>query len=83
MFSPTSPPRSDHPFEMMALTPAARTASTIVASILAGSSRTMLPNPMYTGGGPALRKFARSDGGVYLGVSRKKKPHTSVTNVSM
>lgn len=38
----------------------------------------MLPNPIYTGGVPSRKKASSSGGGVYLGGSRKKKPHTSI-----
>lgn len=39
---------------------------------------TMLPNPIYTGGGPLWRNAARSAGGVKSGGARKKKPQTSI-----
>jgi hypothetical protein len=46
--------------------------------IRSGSSSTILPNPIYTSGGPDARKAFRSAGGLYFGVSQKKKPQTSI-----
>lgn len=37
---------------------------------------TMLPKPIYTGGGPLWRNASRSAGGVKSGGERKKKPQT-------
>jgi hypothetical protein len=41
---------------MITLTPAALTASRMAALILIGSSSTILPKPIYIGGGPDDRK---------------------------
>ena len=39
-------------------------ASNIILVIAFGSSTTMDPKPMYTGGGPASRNAAKSESGV-------------------
>lgn len=71
------PPSLLHPREIIARTPTARTASSRIEVSRGGSSMTMLPKPIYTGGGPSRRNASSSDEGVYIGNSRKKKPHTS------
>jgi hypothetical protein len=67
---------------MIARTPTALTASIMAVLILTGSSSTILPKPIYIGGGPEDRKAWRSVGGSYVGASRKKKPQTSIGFVS-
>lgn len=76
------PLRFDQPLEMIARTPAVFTASIMVAVNSTWSSSTMLPNPIYIGGGPDERKAWRSNGGSNCGGSRKKKPQTSRDSVS-
>lgn len=61
---------------MIARPPQDLTALTSVAVMAGGSSITMLPKPMYTGGGPLWRNASRSGGGVKSGGERKKKPQT-------
>lgn len=56
-----SPPQ---PLEIRARTLALITASNTNFVKVSGSSTTMEPNPMYTGGGPAFRKATRSSGGL-------------------
>jgi hypothetical protein len=63
---------------MIARIPSDLTACRIIFVIAAGSSMTMLPNPMYTGGLPLRRNKSRSGGEVYSGRERKKKPQTSM-----
>lgn len=60
-----------------------RTAFSMVSVRALGSSITILPNPMYTGGGPASRKALKSGEGLYEGGSRKKKPQTSLKGQSL
>ncbi len=59
-----SPPMPPHPLETRARTPALMTALKMVWVKASGSSTTIEPKPMYTGGGPAARKAARSGSGV-------------------
>ena len=73
--APTSPLQ---PLEMIARTLDRTTAITTVSISFWGFSTTILPKPMYTGGGPACRNSDSSEGGLYDGGSRKKNPHTSV-----
>lgn len=72
------PPRFDQPLETIARNPWASTDSMIALVIRWGSSSTMLPNPMYTGGDPLVIKSWSSVGGVYCGGSQKKNPQTSI-----
>jgi hypothetical protein len=72
-----SEPSLLQPLEMIARVPDIRTASRINLVIAAGSSRTILPKPMYIGLVPFRRKSWISAGGRYCGGSRKKNPHTS------
>ena len=71
------PPSLLHPREIIARTPIARTASSRIEVSRGGSSMTMLPKPIYTGGGPSRRNASSSEDGEYIGNSRKKKPQTS------
>src|SRR3569833_2883440 len=59
-----SPPMPPQPLETRAHTPAMEMAWKIISVRWFGSSTTMDPKPMYTGGGPASRKAARSGSGV-------------------
>ena len=60
--SGSSAPKSAQPREMIARTPARRAASTNSAVVCSGCASGMLPNPMYTGGGPASMKATTSAG---------------------
>lgn len=78
MFEESCPRSLLQPREIIALTPEILIASRIMAVIFSGSSTTMLPNPMYTGGEPALSHASSPRDGEYLGGSLKKKPQMSV-----
>ena len=65
MFSrPSVPPNRLHPLEIIARTPVTSIASRRVAVNLSASSTTILPKPIYIGGGPWERKSYNSRGGL-------------------
>src|SRR5690349_5499283 len=73
-------PKPPQPLETNARTPAILTASKISLVNWSGSSTTIEPKPIYTGGSPSSRNFFRSSGGVKLDArSKKTKPVTSIS----
>jgi hypothetical protein len=77
MLEESSPRSLLQPREMIALTPEILIASRMMAVSFSGSSTTILPNPIYTGGDPALNQASNPTDGEYDGGSRKKNPQIS------